>query len=1316
MVAVTQRIELVRSALRRIFSQVSFDGKAAIFEYYRFSDRIRQQRIKKGGKYQRTTEEIKSSISRGKETLYGLPVTEEATWKDLLISRVTREGQDALEVFLRSIQQIDHIDPEEEFLKHYCVNAEPLEGEAFIEGRAKAEMQIFGDTSILHWLFLLEQISVSINHLPLGLNVAYAFIERFGEPFFQNTRDLSNIKDVQVSYTIPLVFEMCVTESILELNMFFRSLENGATPTVEFAAKTFSLYDVIREFFIMVLPHPKKINNMLRAGYSWFVKSWGIMSEELNILESSAGDDRNSKDVYYRGFQRIRNPHREMMMQIPFYARSKKQNLDKLLEATTYSSDLTHQPMEIPIFTHLLTHVFETEFDPLQSNHMLLASLLLSIQTITGYGRAWVKNKSDDPEKQVRPTAHNFIERVSDYTRLNFVQAYQEAELSGFSIVRPADMYTSLLRMAKNTSSGFSAEIQIEKSFGPKARRTSELVTINTRIKAIVILQQGHELFTEESLTKKYNTTAAYQSKGSRDVPIKATRTIYAINLSVLAPQLILTLPLNEYFSKVGGATTPETKALAGKIIIGDLEATGSRVMDAADTFRNTGDPTIFTFALDFAEYDQHMTPYNFRKGMKQGMHEALSKFSAYTYDGSTVDELIESGFGEGRVTGTLWNGKRAIFRVSLALYEDLPEADRTPGEFPPAAGTRPISSVKLAEEISLPPDDFHTPYYLVSPTDGSDLALITTHLSGENSTLASNSLHNKGIGKIIIEEIIAALSYRFGVLSEAVRGRRYVILYGSQTTRHQDVEQMLVTVFETIEKLGHEASVAKTNFAPFSAEKTQTHAKQGVYIPQDRMMVVSSERRKDIEDIQGYMKSQVMTFNTKISRGFSEHLAHLILLFKSAIVGYRKLKRTVKRYDGEYTTRRLDSDTEDGFTLCMLRDPSILYIPVSWNGYGAHPVALNIVMTPEMLLDTLLLKQTTEVAELLLPFAGRFPPPWNETKADTHQIKAKTQLKMFHKLVRPTVKAALGDPQILEAVRTLPLHGFGPTSLSMTMMHAAMLKEARARALLAPGYELDYQKALNTWRPDAITFDPSASDMEIRASYIKMFDVTIFPVEGSSHMGKYCHPDLNLSPSFLIQKQLLGNRMGQRTRMSYVDRIDTILRGDMIMRGFITAQTIMGVMEEIGTHQSAEDLATIFRLMNLDAVVADQLAGYIASQRARFDVLRLSKAGIAGDEFSMSLDIATDNMMSRFVHLPREFTKTETDAASLYISQLYMLRAAVGIPPSRIQVSVSPKEIIRMKQRTSRLRSHLPTLRRIRKGIVSLERTTARLVEHQFS
>ncbi|AFH41519.1 VP1 [Pata virus] len=1302
MVAITvQGADLVKRIVERLYPFIEIDLTSGVFMFYKFSDNIRQIRSKHGVKYLRLAEEIERNIREGKEYLHGLRVLRENSWRELFGEK--NQNTESYQVYKNSIIPLSQLEPEEEFLRNYQVDLNDISGvSTFVEMRAKNEMQIFGDLPIKVWALFIDELGKEMKMKPLGIDTVRDFVYMHGEPFHQGVRDLSRLEDFNTCYTTPLLLEMCCMESILEFNVVMRMREEGIS-ALEFGTLQIDPLALLREFFIICLPHPKKINNILRSPYSWFVKMWGVAADNITVLESDASDDRNAKDVYYTKFRTVSNSYTSIFKG-KFYRDSLKMNQEKVQEAVKYSQELGLHQKELAIFSEMLKKVYTTPFYPFKPSNVILASFLLSIQTITGYGRAWVKNAGTDFEKQMKPAADNLISDVSDRTRENFIKAYKEAEEKREEIVKPEDLYTSMLRLARNTSSGFSTELLVQKRFGPKTGRR-EMVKITSRIKALVIFTKGHTVFTESELRKKYNTTELYQTKGSRDVPIKSTRTIYSINLSVLVPQLVVTLPLNEYFARVGGVTSPEYSRIGGKVIVGDLEATGSRVMDAADTFRNSGDETILTIAIDYSEYDTHLTYHNFRKGMLEGIRQYLTKYANLRYEGYSLNELVEFGYGEGRVSKTLWNGKRRVFRASLSKYLALEEGERSMISFRPPFGVKPVSSLAVAEKIADEKGEV-----LVSPTDGSDLALIDTHLSGENSTLIANSMHNMAIGGLIQEKVLALNRHDIVFLSEQYVGDDTLLYCKLNTRDSETVNRIIDCIFDTVRKCGHEASPSKTVIAPFTVEKTQTHAKQGIYIPQDRMMIISSERRKDIEDVQGYVRSQVQTMITKVSRGFCHDLAILILMLKATFIGAWKLKRTVKDQQG-YRDRKFDSDEEDGFTLVVLRNPLSLFVPLAWNGYGAHPAALNIVMTEEIFIDSLQMRKLDLIMEPIKKIVSKCLPPWNETTADKRNIYSETKMSFFSRMARPAVQVALASPEIMDAVDALPLGDFSPGRLSKTMMHSALLKESTARGLLAAGYEAEYQKALNRWSENAVCLQVFEEAGVISTTYAKLFDLLF---EEEEQKREFIFPDQNLSPQFYIQKMKIGPRQSTRMRISYVDRIDVILRKDVVMRGFITANTILNVLEQLGTNHTASDLTTIFTLMNIEHRVAEELSEYLTSERIRFDALKLLKKGIAGDEFTMSLDVATQKFVDRFIVYPYQLTKTELDAVMLYCSQIVMLRAATGEVMKKMRISVPDEEKRRFKIRAQRFRTHIPKIKVVKK-LLDLNRMSVRNLENQF-
>nr|QVU40007.1 VP1 [Amate virus] len=1294
MTSIEHRFLIVHASLHRILPQLEFPNdknQPAIYRYYKYSSYFLRK-------------EQGTQITRPK-TFKGLTVAEEATWERIL-EDVSCEGDEVemtYERFITSIRTLDELEPEEEFLRFYAIE-EPHPFNTFVAHRALKESAVYGDTALRHWTALIVEISKSLKHVPLGLSVMSRFVRERGAPLRQNTRDLAKIDDCALTHMIPLFVEMCLAESFSEINILMRSIEEGIEHT-SIAGMKFQLYDVVREFFKVILPHPKKVNNMLRAAYTWFVKNWGTGSDEMTILVSRASDDRNSKDVRYEGYRRERNVWAKMMRHSAFFRRSLHANQEKVQEAIDYANGICDVDIDMPIFKHLLRNTFRTEFNPRDMCHVLLASYLLSIQTIAGYGRAWAMNKSDDPEKILKDAPDNYVTRLREKTRDNILRLYKEAETHGHTIVQPEDMYTSLLRLAKNTSSGMSVEVDIRRVYGPNAERRVAFEKIKSRQKALVVFLQGDKIYSRENMLKAYNSKKSFQTKGSRDVPIKSTRTVYSIHIGILAPQLIMTLPLNEYVSKIGGITTRDQKKLGSKIIVGDLEATGSRVMDAADTFRNSSDLSVMTLAIDYADYDQHMSVQNFRSGMLDALKRVALEHGHLQYEGWTAMDMVEAGWGDGRIVNSKWLGNRKIYIASRKAFEELADDKKERVQGDPLSKAPPGTEIINDHRDVVAPRDASDATLLVA-NDGSDLAMISTHLSGENSTLVANSAHNAGIGEIMIEHVSEQQPGVIDVLSEQYVGDDTLMYLRVHTKDAHVFDELVSNVMNAIKLCGHEASESKTTFLPGSCEKTQTHAKQGIYIPQDRMMMISSERRKDIEDVQGYMRAQISTYITKVSRGFSEELAHLILMFKCSMVGYRKFKRTI--YDGRYRNRTFYT-SEDGMTLVRIRHPLTLYLPIDWNGFGGNPYALNIIMTPELFMDLSMMEDCRDITETLFSIVGRAEPLWNETGADTRQLSSESPMGLYTKLTRPMVRAALAAEELREQIDQLPLQGFGPYRLSKTMMRSAILKESRARTLLTSGYEESYQEKLNEWRPRTLYYAPGGQKREITGLYSKMFHLEIHEEDV---VVRHHHPDVNLSKTFLSQKTILGNRTMRRQRMSYIDRIDNILRGDVVMRGFITANHIMGMLEELGTNHTLEDMSTIFQLMNISPRVSERLARYVCSERATFDTLMLAKGGVGGDEFSMSLDLLTDEKWDKMIDAPRILMKTEMDALALHASQLIMLRAAKGRSVTKM-IFTNP-EIHKLRVRNARIRARMMNRKTLNALCGTLRRLSTALVQCQ--
>nr|WAK76804.1 MAG: RNA-dependent RNA polymerase [Reoviridae sp.] len=688
--------------------------------------------------------------------------------------------------------------------------------------------------------------------------------------------------------------------------------------------------------------------------------------------------------------------------------------------------------------------------------------------------------------------------------------------------------------------------------------------------------------------------------------------------------------------------------------------------MDAADTFRMTADPQKVALALDYSNFDKHMTIHNFRAPMRQGLLRATQSYpktDEYIYDGVPLSDLVAAGYGPGRAEGTLWDGNRHVIRITRDVYDSLPhsvlhvERDEALFRAPPGViGIRTLDGLE------------HDPKgdVLVCPVDGSDLARVYTHLSGENSTLVMNTLHNMAIGQVVQEQLQLRAPGVVQVSSEMYVGDDTLMYLDFQTMAPHKMDTVVDIIFDTVAKCGHEASPAKTTLCALSTEKTQTHAKQGVYVPQDRMMIISSEREKNIEDLGSYMRSAVAVMATKVSRGFSHRLAVDILLFKASLLGYRKFKNIVFGEEG-FRLRDLVSDA--GHSTVVVRDPFTLYVPQRWGGYGVFPTAINIVATEALLLEAMTWREFAPYKELYINFSRRKTLPlWNEAHPDASTLDVKVDTSAFHRFVRPAVAHALSVPSIGAAVDLLPLGRFSPRRLKDTMIRDALLKEPRARAILSTSYEVSYLKDLLAMRPGA-DLNFALKDGTMLVNYVSVFT---YEYQSLQTRQPVVYPDVNLSLPFLLQRVVLGVRQSQRLRLAYTDQIENILRGDGIMRGLITANDILTVLQDFPGVSDVASLTYLLSLLNLQERVAMRLATFLLSGTMRLDATSLNRDGVGGDEFTMSLGICDEQMQLRAVHYPDILTDTETLAISLHVGQLLMAKATLGDPQGAIRVGIS--------------------------------------------
>ncbi|KAF6214238.1 hypothetical protein GE061_008977 [Apolygus lucorum] len=320
------------------------------------------------------------------------------------------------------------------------------------------------------------------------------------------------------------------------------------------------------------------------------------------------------------------------------------------------------------------------------------------------------------------------------------------------------------------------------------------------------------------------------------------------------------------------GSFDPSSPFLAAAISSGFNESVGSRLVDDIDLVRMSGSPQCFLFACDFTAFDSHCVAENFRRPLVEGLLEVHEPYSDVIF-GRKLSEYVLLGYGPGRISGTYWNSGRRVVRINRNL---LPASLVVEDRRLPSLDI-PASVLVTTQDLSQYEDKDGDA--LAVSVDGSDLFVLTSHGSGELTTLLFNSFENLSIVNFSVQEIL-----RKFVSLLTVEYRRVVgddsILVGRFRGDFDQFDGIIGTFIQCVQKIGHVINPDKLINGFGYCKYRQTHCLRGVYIPANRLGYIQSEKVRFVSDAKQLSSSLRAVFMTKISRGSNVRLASWLYIY----------------------------------------------------------------------------------------------------------------------------------------------------------------------------------------------------------------------------------------------------------------------------------------------------------------------------------------------------------------------------------------------------------------------------------------------------
>lgn len=94
-------------------------------------------------------------------------------------------------------------------------------------------------------------------------------------------------------------------------------------------------------------------------------------------------------------------------------------------------------------------------------------------------------------------------------------------------------------------------------------------------------------------------------------------------------------------------------------------------------------------------------------------------------------------------------------------------------------------------------------------------------------------------------------------------------------------VDEFLAYLEQLFSEMGHVLSVQKMYLTLASSEFVQTYSRNGLYIPKDQIMLIPSEKPRNIRDAMEFLQSGKRVLCAKLSRGYGDFVSTVALLYE---------------------------------------------------------------------------------------------------------------------------------------------------------------------------------------------------------------------------------------------------------------------------------------------------------------------------------------------------------------------------------------------------------------------------------------------------
>nr|APG79144.1 RNA-dependent RNA polymerase [Hubei odonate virus 15] len=778
----------------------------------------------------------------------------------------------------------------------------------YMVARCSKECLTFGTMPLYRWFMFFATLCK--NSL-LELRYIAGFVYKSNGPIFiSSKRDHSSLTDVKLFYNLPNIVECLLNICELRLSLIY--------PCLRLNGELYDLGLVLDELALIVAVSPRIMIKRIRGFLNFVVRHAGSYSDKPSYIRHVGGDALTS----------LQSGQFEVVLDDKHLIRRFLDNATTVAALKEGREEFTklglNKLLALCEAILIMSFVESEEKAPTTRVEFTAAcSFLLNIMRVAGYGRG-LKCFAINKSKADRKDGYGGIaETVLDMWK----RFDSQAKKAGFLPVNPQNFTQYCVGTWKATSSGMSP-LKVNVTIDDK---TSE---VNLRKKAAVGALMGDKLFRRSEMNKKMDRNAPGKV-GARDVPYKATRIIYPIRMATMNAQIAVAQHLVDYASFSTGEVPYSNREFScDHVASGADDMRGVRIVDNLYTLITSGSTQYIALDLDMAGYDASCVWSNFRKPMLEALHSCRND-GLYGPDQLTWDELVEFAFGDGYVHNTYWD----VGRVPMCYLNVDGLANREYLEQKGVTLRKVTIGVERREDLSrfpglkvMPPGDYFvaeaamplelTKYFSIGVCmDGQDLLHMTSEGSGEKTTLCANSIENLAIQSRLFQDIKDTKLGRCvtPMVNRAVGDDISIILrIDDFNFDADDVEDFIQHIKTRLELYGFDISLPKTCFLPRQSEFVQTYAIRGLYIPKDQIMSISSEKPRRIDDPLAFMESMKKLYLSKVSRGYSESLAivSIIYLYRyvmcfdirrhSLVLGRRISKQCVREVPLEVTSMNI--------------------------------------------------------------------------------------------------------------------------------------------------------------------------------------------------------------------------------------------------------------------------------------------------------------------------------------------------------------------------------------------------------------------------